>query len=138
MTPATTRTTNPGLRAAALLSGLAVALGAFGAHGLESFLADRFPDDPQAQREALEWWETGARYQMFHGLGLLALCAARRATRGIVLAFWIGAILFSGSLYGLTLGGPPPVLGPITPLGGSIWIGAWLVLAFKPAATERP
>ena len=103
---------------------LSVVFGAFGAHALK----DRLSVDQ------LLSWETGVRYQKFHALALLLLVLL--ADKGwnmkpSLLAFSIGTVLFSGSIYFLCLGiGPRAVLGPITPLGGlSLIIGwGWLMV----------
>src|SRR5512143_2570471 len=94
------------------LSGLiAVAAGAFGAHALKA----RLPAD------LLAVFETGARYQMFHALGLLACAWAwARAPGPAAWAGWLfvaGTVLFSGSLYALALSGVRAP-GAATPLGG--------------------
>jgi uncharacterized membrane protein YgdD (TMEM256/DUF423 family) len=115
---------------------LSVGCGAFGAHGLESKLEPRM----------LAIWETAARYQMYHALGLigLGLWAGQRlqqagagSTPSSVTvtgwAFTIGIVLFSGSLYALALSGIK-VLGAITPLGGVAFLIGWIafaVAAFK-------
>jgi uncharacterized membrane protein YgdD (TMEM256/DUF423 family) len=105
----------------AILSGVAVALGAFGAHGLEGKLDAR----------ALHTWETASRYLSIHALALLA-CAwamSRYAlSRAPAIAFLVGCALFSGSLYALALGGPR-VLGAITPFGGISFMVGWALLA---------
>lgn len=100
-----------------------VAAGAFGAHALRSRLA---PD-------LLAVFETAARYQMYHALGLVAVAwAAARWPGGLVeWAGWLfvaGTVLFSGSLYGLALTGVR-WLGAITPLGGVAFLVGWLCLA---------
>jgi uncharacterized membrane protein YgdD (TMEM256/DUF423 family) len=108
------------------LSGaLAVALGAFGAHGLKSVLS---PD-------LLATFETGVRYQMYHALALVAvaLVATRWPATGLLAAagwlFVAGTVLFSGSLYLLAFTGVR-WLGAITPLGGGVaFIAGWLCLA---------
>lgn len=111
-------------RAGAVAMALAVACGAFGAHGLEARLTP----------EALEWWSTAARYHAWHGLGLFAVAwMSDRAAhpRRVSIAGWglcIGLVLFSGSLYLMALTGHR-WLGAITPLGGTAWIVAWIVLA---------
>jgi uncharacterized membrane protein YgdD (TMEM256/DUF423 family) len=111
-----------GIVVAGLLGALGVALGAFGAHGLKAMLADV---SDVATR--LEWWDKAARYQMWHALlvGLLAsrADASRSARVGIILAV-VGVLLFSGSLYAMTLTGVR-ALGAITPLGGLAFLGAW-------------
>lgn len=107
------------------LSGfLAVAAGAFGAHALRQKLP---PDE-------LSIFETGARYQMYHALALLA--AAWAATHwprpGIHLAGWcfvVGTVLFSGSLYLLAFTNAR-MAGAITPLGGLVFLLGWLALAW--------
>jgi len=108
---------------AALNGFLAVALGAFGAHGLKSRLAS-LPD--AAQR--LGWWETAAQYQLAHALAL-GLCAhliARGAAGSGSVAVWSftgGIALFSGSLYAMTLG--VRGLGLVTPAGGLLLLVGW-------------
>jgi len=103
---------------------IAVALGAFAAHGLKARLSP----------ELLNTFETGARYQMYHALGLLAVAWAcgRWPGTAVILAGWlfvVGTIVFSGSLYLLSVGGPRWV-GAITPLGGLAFIAGWLALAW--------
>ncbi|HUI11634.1 MAG TPA: DUF423 domain-containing protein [Bacteroidota bacterium] len=110
--------------AGALSAGCAVALGAFGAHGLRRVLA---PD-------MLAVYETAARYQMYHALALtaaalaaLALPVHRRRARWACMAFAAGTLLFSGSLYALALTGAG-ALGAVTPLGGLAFIAGWVLL----------
>jgi len=108
---------------AAVLAGLAVAAGAFGAHALRGRL------DPAASNT----FETAVRYQLVHTLALLfASERAKRessaAARNAALAFIAGIVLFSGSLYVLALGGPHEV-GFITPLGGLSFLAGWALLA---------
>jgi uncharacterized membrane protein YgdD (TMEM256/DUF423 family) len=105
------------------MSGLAVAAGAFGAHALRARLE---PGD-------LLVFETGARYQMYHGLALIAagLVAERWPGPLAGIAGWCflaGIVLFSGSLYALTLTGVRG-LGAITPLGGLAFLTGWGFLA---------
>ena len=102
---------------------LAVAAGAFGAHALRDRLA---PD-------LLAVFETAARYQMYHALGLLAVAwvAARWPGPPAQWAGWLfvaGTVLFSGSLYALALSGVR-WLGAITPLGGAAFLDGWICLA---------
>ncbi|WP_347548350.1 DUF423 domain-containing protein [Pseudalkalibacillus hwajinpoensis] len=112
----------------ALNAALAVGLGAFGAHGLEGRLSAKM----------LETFKTGVQYHMYHALGLIgvALIADRLSTGLVQWAGWLmfaGIILFSGSLYVLSLSGIK-ILGAITPLGGVAFITAWILLivaAFK-------
>lgn len=110
---------------------LAVALGAFGAHGLKARLA-ALPDG--AQR--LEWWQTAAHYHLVHALALgLAAFLASRLGDGAALprtagwAFQVGIVLFSGSLYAMTLGGVR-ALGAVTPLGGVALLVGWACVAW--------
>jgi uncharacterized membrane protein YgdD (TMEM256/DUF423 family) len=103
---------------------IAVALGAFAAHGLRARLTP----------ELLNTFETGARYQMYHALGLLAVAWAcgRWPGAAAVLAGWLfvaGTIVFSGSLYLLGLGGPR-WLGAITPFGGLAFLIGWLAFVW--------
>jgi len=108
----------------ALSACIAVAAGAFGAHALrEAVTPDR-----------LEVWETAARYQMYHALGLLvvAYLAGQKSAGPARVSGWLflaGTILFSGSLYALTLTGVT-WLGAITPLGGVAFLAGWGVLAW--------
>ncbi len=102
---------------------LAVVLGAFGAHGLEARLTER----------ALATWQTGVQYHFLHALALLAVAAlwARLANGWATtsaIAFVLGIVLFSGSLYALALGAPR-VLGAVAPLGGTLFILGWIALA---------
>lgn len=107
----------------ALNAALAVAAGAFAAHGLRERLDAR----------ALEVFETGARYHMYHALALIAAgVVASSAVRGAQIAGWIfqaGIVLFCGSLYALALTGAKG-LGAVTPLGGLAFLVGWLWLAW--------
>lgn len=103
---------------------LAVALGAFAAHGLKSRLT----------AELLATFETGVRYQMYHALALLAAGWALTRWPGPVTAasgwlFVAGTLLFSGSLYALSLTGEK-WLGAVTPVGGLAFLAGWLCLAW--------
>ena len=109
--------------AGAVSAALAVLAGAFGAHALRA----RVPLD------LLTAFETGARYQMYHALGLLAvaLLVERVPHGGVRAAGWLfiaGTVLFSGSLYALTLTGVR-ALGAVTPFGGICFIAGWVALA---------
>src|SRR5690242_248140 len=100
---------------------LSVAAGAFGAHALRT----RLPPDMQTI------FETGARYHMYHSLGLIAvgLLAHLRPSPLLNGAGWalvVGIVLFSGSLYALALSGVR-VLGAITPLGGVGFLVGWVL-----------
>ncbi len=118
------------------LSGLsgfcAVTLGALGAHALRATLTER---------QTLGAWQTAANYHLAHSiaaLGLLLLAQQQTSLHARLLhrisATWLlGCLLFSGSIYGLALGGPR-LLGPITPLGGLAFMAGWggvVWLAFK-------
>lgn len=107
----------------ALFGATGVAAGAFGAHALKSRLA---PD-------LLAVFETAARYQMLHALALLAAAWAvsrwpGRRARWAGACFAAGILVFSGSLYAMTLSGVR-ALGAITPVGGVLLIAGWLLLA---------
>jgi len=106
------------LAAAAVLAGIGVTFGAFGAHGLKDLV----------EPERLVTWDTAVRYQMYHALGLLAAAVAGLANRGVGRWFFAGTVLFSGSLYALVLSGVGP-LGAITPFGGVCFIVGWVQLA---------
>jgi uncharacterized membrane protein YgdD (TMEM256/DUF423 family) len=107
-------------RIGAVACGLSVALGAFGAHGLQQII-----DDPHR----IAVWETAARYQMFHGLAILLSEAAKRTGSRSNPWFLAGMVVFSGSLYALALSGIR-VLGAITPIGGICFIIGWALLAW--------
>jgi uncharacterized membrane protein YgdD (TMEM256/DUF423 family) len=111
---------SPRLTAAvgAISAGLAVALGAFGAHGLEGLLSE----------QRLGTFETAARYQMFHALGLLVIAAL--GTKACRAAPWLlaGSIIFSGSLY-LLVASDAGWWGAVAPVGGILQIGGWAYLA---------
>jgi len=102
---------------------LAVVAGAFGAHALKGRLS----------AEHLAIFETAARYQMYHGIALIGIAAHSEIRRRLLdLAGWCmvaGVILFSGSLYGLGLtDGTWRWLGPVTPIGGSLFLVGWLLI----------
>lgn len=114
------------LKIAAISAAIAIALGAFGAHAL---------NDKLVADDMLEAWKTAVLYHLVHSVALFSLSIRSGGieTRQSSLAawFWLGGVfLFSGSLYGLALGGPS-ILGPITPLGGLSLIAGWIVLAFS-------
>lgn len=108
----------------AILSGLGVALGAFGAHGLKE----------RVTADLLGVFETGVRYHMYHALALLAVgwAVSRNPLPILNVAgylFVAGIVLFSGSLYLMTLTGAR-WLGAITPLGGLAFLVGWTLLAW--------
>lgn len=98
---------------AALSGALAVAAGAFGAHG--------------ASGVAAEWLKTGGQYQLIHAVA--ALVAVRMDARGPAWLFVAGAAIFAGTLYLMALGFPR-WLGAVTPIGGLFLIAGWLWLAW--------
>ncbi|MDX2239762.1 MAG: DUF423 domain-containing protein [Leptolyngbyaceae cyanobacterium bins.302] len=113
------------LMIAAIFGGLSVAAGAFGVHALRDRLTDR----------ALEIFETGSQYQMYHALALLAVGILISRTEPIPpalstagFAFIAGVLIFSGSLYALSISGIK-WLGAITPLGGACFLVGWACLA---------
>jgi uncharacterized membrane protein YgdD (TMEM256/DUF423 family) len=109
---------------AAINGFLAVGLGAFAAHGLRA----RLPED------LLAVFQTGVQYQMYHALALLAvglLCLHYQESALLKASGWaflVGIIIFSGSLYILSLSGVR-WLGAITPIGGVAFLTGWLLLA---------
>jgi uncharacterized membrane protein YgdD (TMEM256/DUF423 family) len=115
----------------ALLGGLGVICGAFGAHGLEASLGAGVSSE--AGRDQLANWETAARYQIYHALALLGvgLLAARRASPAVHAAgaaMTLGTLIFSGCLYALVLTGQR-WLGAVVPIGGGLLIVGWICLA---------
>ena len=125
-----------GIVLAGLFGFIGVAAGAFGAHGLRDRVSAR----------DLEIWQTGAQYQQLHAVALLAMAlwamharASGQATglHGVAMVlFTAGMLIFSGTLYAMTLGGPR-FLGAITPLGGLCLLGAWatvVILGLRSAA----
>lgn len=116
----------------AILGALAVMAGAFGAHKLRELL----------QPDQLQSFETAVRYQFYHvfAIFLAGLLAMKYPQAGFTTAGWLfaaGIVLFSGSIYLLAcrdllgLGGAVRVLGPVTPLGGLVFILGWIWLAIK-------
>jgi uncharacterized membrane protein YgdD (TMEM256/DUF423 family) len=112
---------SPWIGVAAVVGGVGVVLGAFGAHGLKARLE---PDQ-------LASWQTAVQYHLLHAVALLGLgLFAAQSGRAVGLQAWLftlGVTLFSGSIYVLVLGGPR-WLGPVTPLGGLCLIAGWLSL----------
>lgn len=109
---------------ASVLLALAVAAGAFGAHALKA----------QLSAEMLQTWKTAVDYHFYHALGLLVIGALALLLPDLPLKWpaillLSGIVLFSGSLYVLSITGTK-WLGAITPLGGLSFIAGWLLLAF--------
>ncbi|MTB50849.1 DUF423 domain-containing protein [Lewinella sp. W8] len=122
------------VKLAALLGALAVALGAFGAHGLKNLVG---PDQ-------IETFQIGVRYHFLHTLAILLVgvlwdkpTLGKTMLNRSVWCFGLGMLLFSGSLYLLSLrevhGLPVGFLGPVTPIGGLLLIAGWVMLFFAPA-----
>lgn len=117
------------LVAVAIFGGLAVALGAFGAHGLEKITNDE---------KVLNGFQTGVQYQMYHALALIAVAMlfdklSANWIKWAGIFFITGIILFSGSLYLLTFfklqeSSAVKFVGPVTPLGGLFFIAGWLCI----------
>jgi len=125
--------------AGALLGGMGVIAGAFGAHALKGRLG----------ADALETWDTAVFYQLVHALllvttGLWLKLGSEGSQAPPVslsvaaLALMAGILLFSGSLYALALGGPS-ALGPVTPLGGVAFVVGWscLIVAAQSSVSKR-
>ncbi|RDC62610.1 DUF423 domain-containing protein [Adhaeribacter pallidiroseus] len=111
---------------AALLGAITVAIGAFGAHALR-------PGLEAAGR--LDTFETGVKYQMYHTLaifltGLLQIQRPHKLLNRASLFFLLGILIFSGSLYTLSLSGITK-LGAFAPIGGVLLIVGWICLAFS-------
>ena len=113
------------LAIASFMMALAIALGAFGAHGLKSILDEYM----------LKVYNTGIQYHFYNTLGLFIatfIYALKPQSKKIYISLWlilIGMIIFSFSLYALTILNMP-ILGAITPIGGTLLIIAWLMLTY--------
>lgn len=111
---------------------IAIALGAFGAHGLKTITKDE---------TILASFDTATKYQFFQGLGFLVIPSINARfqiqSKTIFLFMLLGTVLFSGSIYGLTvakingLESLKKAFGPITPLGGLLMILAWFLLLIR-------
>lgn len=134
----------------AIMGGLSVALGAFAAHWLDKEFTKKYAGQTRVvagetvplSKKFLNDFKTGAEYQMTHSLTLLAvgLMVERRTSRCLTVAGWafvVGIILFSGSLYILTLTGVTK-WGLVTPLGGVAFLVGWAALAIGAIRSERP
>ncbi|MGG6266387.1 DUF423 domain-containing protein [Leptolyngbya sp. AN03gr2] len=115
------------LSAGAILAGISVAGGAFATHALRAKLDDR----------ALEIFETGAQYQMYHAIALILVALFISQTNfsdplltASGIAFIVGIVLFSGSLYALSLSGVK-ILGAVAPIGGAAFLAGWACLAIS-------
>lgn len=109
-----------------MLAGIAVILGAFGAHALSSRIG----------AEAAGWWQTAVQYQMWHALAVLVLglsgIAVARLPAWMMVA---GTIVFAGTLYAMALGAPH-WLGAVTPIGGLMMTAGWGLLAWRLSRTR--
>ena len=124
----------------AILAGLSVVLGAMAAHVLDPFFAQKYSGtktvsgfEVAASWKYLQDFKTAARYQMYHAFGLIAVGLLSRVgtKKSLQVAGWcfvLGIVLFSGSLYVLTLTGQT-WWGAITPIGGFSMIAGWIALA---------
>jgi uncharacterized membrane protein YgdD (TMEM256/DUF423 family) len=115
---------------AAVNMAIAVALGAFGAHGLKNLV----------DGQQLAWWHTATLYLFIHALGLLLVGILLRlnyATQATAWLLQLGVIVFAGSLYAMTLGAPR-WFGAITPIGGVLMIAGWLWLAITAFRLGKP
>jgi uncharacterized membrane protein YgdD (TMEM256/DUF423 family) len=125
--------TNKNLKIATISMIIAIALGAMGAHYLKETIA--LPVDK------LDSWKTGVLYQLIHSLSvfvviLLATVFKIEKVGAIINLFFIGMLLFSGSIYLLTLNYVWQIdalrfLGPVTPIGGLLFISGWILLFFR-------
>ncbi len=111
----------PILFTGAVLGFFAVALGAFGAHGLEG----------KVDSKAMDWWHTATLYALVHAAVITAIGMAKRAGFAggdiAALAMAAGVLIFAGSLYAMTLGAPR-WFGAITPIGGVCLLAGWAAL----------
>jgi uncharacterized membrane protein YgdD (TMEM256/DUF423 family) len=110
------------VRLAALLCFLAVALGAIGAHALKGILE---------ANGRMAVWNTAVMYHFLHALALLLLAYLGAGPRAVWWLLFSGIILFSGSVYTLCLTNAA-WLGPVTPVGGLLFLAGWLWLALVP------
>ena len=109
----------------AILGALTIILGAFGAHALKEVLSS----------DSLKSFETAVRYQMYHVLVLLfantTQILTEKTKNNLSYTLLIGVLLFSGSIYAITIAGiPAKSIWFVTPLGGSFLIVSWLILLF--------
>jgi len=123
------------LMTGSLLIMLGVILGAMAAHALEDYLSV----------DQLDSFETGVRYQIYHGLALLVFSQvsllSKKSKNVIWMLFLCGTVLFSFSIYGLTTAAITDLnlrfLGPVTPIGGLLLISGWIYAMFKITLFKR-
>ncbi|WP_417850074.1 DUF423 domain-containing protein [Thalassoglobus sp.] len=138
------------LRVGAVMGFLAVVFGAFAAHGLEEPLIKLYGDQTKkvmgveipATQKYLADFKTGAEYQMYHALAIIALALVPASIEGrsrdiAGWSFLLGILLFSGSLYVLVLTGQTK-LGMITPLGGVFFLVGWVALGISAFPSKSP
>lgn len=116
------------LRLSAIILFLGVALGAFGAHGLE---------DKLVANGRVDTWETAVLYHLVHGIALFVLSWKGVPPKGPWLSLALGVLIFSGSLYVLSLTNITK-LGAITPIGGLGFLIGWAWLAIRPFGSSQP
>ena len=110
-------------RVAAFLGASGVALGAIGAHTFQKTLTER---------GTLASWQTATMYQLFHATALLTMASNDSIKPLASQLLSVGTVLFSGSIYCLSLNiGPKGVLGPTTPIGGLLMIGGWIAVGLN-------
>ena len=115
---------------AAVLGGVGIIIGAFGAHSLPSLLKD---SAESVVLERTEWLETGVKYHMYHAIALMALAFASEKfgkLSSVGMCWIVGVLIFSGCLYAMSITGIR-WLGAIVPLGGVSFIVGWGLLALK-------
>ena len=113
----------------AILGGLGVVLGAFGAHGLKDLISN----------ESIRVFETGVRYQMYHALLLVLIGSTeiidKKTKSQLFYLLLLGVLLFSGSIFGLATNSITSLdfsrIGFVTPIGGLLLISSWLLLLIK-------
>lgn len=125
-----------------LFAASAVIIGAFGAHGLQAYL-----DTNQITAVQLNSYETGVRYQMYHAFALLLtgiLAKVFGESKSLKAAMWLfilGVLFFSGSIFILSTRGITGIsagfLGPITPVGGLLFVTGWLCVCFSFLRTRQ-
>jgi uncharacterized membrane protein YgdD (TMEM256/DUF423 family) len=139
------------LSVGAVLAGLAVVTGAFAAHGLDRYCAEKYRDaepsvvagfEVPTSWKRLQDFKTGAEYQMYHALGLIAvgLLLLRQEGKALQFAGWaflLGIVFFSGSLYVLTITGQT-AWGAIAPIGGTLFIAGWGAVAVSALSYRSP
>jgi uncharacterized membrane protein YgdD (TMEM256/DUF423 family) len=138
----------------AVLGGVGVGLGAFGAHGLDRYFVEKYASTPPktiagysvpASWKYLQDYKTGVRYHLYHALALLAvgLLSLHRPSRWLNAAgvlFLLGILLFSGSLYVLTIAGPDwlgVIWGLVAAVGGTMFILGWVAFAVGACPCRR-